>query len=236
MRVALYLAYNGTHFFGSQIQKETSRTVLGELESVLKKLGIEQKIVASGRTDKGVHATMQVCHVDLPQYWKDMKRLKKVLNEMIDDALHVKMIKQVNDDFHARYSAKKRTYRYIMKTTQFNPFEKDLVTFLENVNIQQIQKNISLFVGEHDFKFFMKTGSDVKSTTRTIYKAFVYKYKNYIILNFEANGFLRSQIRMMIGALLALSTQEIQAQLNCEKKYKFKPVPPNGLYLSKVTY
>lgn len=236
MRAALHLAYNGTHFFGSQTQTETSKTVLGELENVLKKLGIEQKVIASGRTDKGVHATMQICHIDLPPYWEDTQKLKRVLNEMLNDALHVKRIRLVNDDFHARYSAKKRTYRYIIKTEQSNPFEKDFVTFLKDVDFEKIQKNITLFVGEHDFKQFMKTGSEVKSTTRVIYKAFAYKHKGYIVLNFQANGFLRSQIRLMVGALLSLNAQQIQEQLNCSQKYKIKPAPANGLYLSKITY
>ncbi|ADN09336.1 tRNA pseudouridine(38-40) synthase TruA [Sulfurimonas autotrophica] len=236
MRVALHLAYNGTHFFGSQTQKETSKTVLGELENVLKKLGIEQKVIASGRTDKGVHATMQVCHIDLPPYWEDTQKLKRVLNEMLNDALHVKRIRPVSDDFHARYSAKKRTYRYIIKTTQSNPFEKDFVTFLKDINFENIQENIALFVGKHDFKQFMKTGSEVKSTTRIIYKAFAYKYKDYVVLNFQANGFLRSQIRLMVGALLSLNAQQIQEQLNCSNNYKIKPAPANGLYLSTITY
>lgn len=236
MRVALHLAYNGTHFFGSQTQKETPDTVLGELENVLKKLGIEQKVVASGRTDKGVHATMQICHIDLPPYWSDTKKLKKTLNKMLCDALHVKKITHVKDDFHARYSAKKRTYRYIIKTTSSNPFEKDFVTFLKNVDFESIEQNIHLFVGEHDFKQFMKTGSEITSTRRIIYKAFAYKYKGCIILNFQANGFLRSQIRLMVGALLTLKKEEIQKQLNCSQKYKIKPAPPNGLYLSKITY
>jgi len=236
MRVALYLAYNGTHFLGSQIQKETQNTVLGELENVLKKLGIAQRVVASGRTDKGVHATMQVCHIDLPPYWSDIKKLKKVLNEMLNDALHVKKIIHVKNDFHARYSAKKRSYRYIIKTTPCNPFEKDFVTFLQNVNFEQLRQNIALFVGEHDFKQFMKTGSQVKYTRRTIYKAFAYKHKNCIILHFEANGFLRSQIRLMVGALLILNAQQIQEQLKNSKKYNIKPAPPNGLYLSKIIY
>ena len=236
MRAALYFSYNGTHFLGSQTQKETSNTVLGELENVLKKLGIEQKVIASGRTDKGVHATMQVCHIDLPPYWNDLKKLKRVLNEMLCDALHVKKIIHVSDDFHARYSAKRRTYRYIIKTTQSNPFEKDFITFLKNVDFERIRQDIKLFIGEHDFKQFMKTGSDVKSTTRVIYKAFAYKYKGCIVLHFEANGFLRSQIRLMVGALLTLNAQEIQEQLNCSQKYKIKPAPANGLYLSKITY
>ena len=236
MRVALYLAYNGTDFFGSQTQKETSLTVLGELENVLKKLGIEQKVVASGRTDKGVHATMQVCHIDLPSYWSDIKKLQRVLNKMLCDSLYVKKINHVKDDFHARYSAKKRTYRYIIKTNKKNPFENDFVTFLENANFEQIQTNIKLFIGEHDFKQFMKTGSGVNSTTRVIYKAFAYKHKGYIILYFEANGFLRSQIRLMVGALLQLGENEIKEQLECSKKHKIKPAPPNGLYLAKITY
>jgi len=236
MRVALHLAYNGTHFLGSQTQKETSNTVLGELENVLQKLGIEQRVVASGRTDKGVHSTMQVCHIDLPPYWNDIKKLQRVLNKMLCDALHVKRINHVKDDFHARYSAKKRTYRYIIKTTQSNPFEKDFVTFLQTIDFEKIEQNIKLFIGEHDFKQFMKTGSDVNSTTRVIYKAFAYKYKEYIVLNFEANGFLRSQIRLMVGALLQLNENEIKEQLTCRKKHKIKPAPPNGLYLSKITY
>ncbi len=236
MRVALHLAYNGTHFLGSQTQKETSNTVLGELENVLKKLGIEQKVIASGRTDKGVHATMQICHIDLPPYWDDLQKLHRVLNTMLCDALHVKKITRVSNDFHARYSAKKRRYRYIIKATQSNPFEKDFVTFITHIDYKKIEQNIELFIGEHDFKQFMKTGSDVKSTKRVIYKAFAYKYKSYIVLNFEANGFLRSQIRLMVGALLQLNAYEIRQHLACTQTYKIKPAPANGLYLSKILY
>ncbi len=236
MRVAFYLSYNGTYFLGSQTQKETSNTILGELENVLAKLGIEKKVIASGRTDKGVHATMQVCHIDLPPYWSDLKKLKRVLNNMLCDAIYVKKIIHVSDNFHARYNAKKRTYRYIIKTAPSNPFEKDFITFLKDVNFETIQKNIQLFTGEHDFKQFMKTGSDINSTTRVIYKAFAYKHKGYIILHFKANGFLRSQIRLMVGSLLTLNAQEIRNQLNCSQKHKIKPAPANGLYLSKIAY
>jgi len=236
MRCALTLSYNGTHFLGSQTQKETSNTILGNLESTLKALGIEFKVVASGRTDKGVHATGQVCHIDLPPFWNDLKKLKRVLNEMLPKALHVEHIKKVDDDFHARYSAKKRVYRYIIKEGTSNPFMDDYISFLDNVDFEKLQKNIKLFVGEFDFKYFMKTGSDVGSTCREIYKAFAYEYKGYIVLNFEANGFLRSQIRLMVGALLSLEEDEIKKQLMCEKKYKVKPAKCNGLYLAKIKY
>ena len=236
MRVAFILAYNGTHFLGSQIQSESANTIFGNVEAVLLKLGIDSRVVASGRTDKGVHATGQVCHVDLPHFWSDLSKLKRVLNEMLPHAIRVKKVWHVKDDFHARYSAKKRVYRYIIKEAQSNPFEDDFITFIRHVDLKQIKQNIKLFVGEHDFRYFMKTGSDVKTTTREIYKAFAYKHKDYIILHFEANGFLRSQIRLMVGAVLKLNTNQIKEQLACKKNHKTKPAPPNGLYLAKIKY
>jgi tRNA pseudouridine38-40 synthase len=236
MKVAFTLAYNGTHFLGSQIQKETDNTVLGNVEAVFRQLGITERVVASGRTDKGVHATGQVCHVVLPPFWDDLTKLKRVVNTMLPPSIMLVKLNAVNDDFHARYSAKKRVYRYIIKTSRRNPFEHDFVTFLETVDFEKIQKNVQLFQGQHDFRQFMKTGSDVTSTTRIIYKAFAYKRSDMIVLYFEANGFLRSQIRLMVGALLVLDAQEIQEQLACSKTHKIKPASPNGLYLAKIKY
>jgi len=236
MKTALHLAYNGKAFFGSQIQKETSQTVMGVLTHVLSKLGINTQVVASGRTDRGVHATMQICHIQLPPYWDDLDKLLRVLNEMLPSSVVVKKIYKVDDDFHARYSAKKRTYRYLMKTTTRNPFEADFITFLPECDYEEITRNIKLFEGTHDFSNFIKTGSDEKSTIRTIYKAFAYKYKDIIVLHFEANGFLRTQIRFMVAALLHLDEEQICAKLACTKDYKIKPAPPEGLYLAKIKY
>ncbi|WP_373035490.1 tRNA pseudouridine(38-40) synthase TruA [Sulfurimonas sp.] len=236
MRCALILAYNGTDFLGSQSQKNSANTILGNLEKVLSQLGINYKIVASGRTDKGVHATGQVCHVDLPEFWDDLAKLKRVANEMLPPSIQIIAVKGVDAEFHARYSAKKRVYRYIIKESKSNPFEDGFVTFLDSVDFESIQKNIKLYIGEHDFVNFMKTGSDTKSSVREVYKAFAYRYKGYIVLNFEANGFLRSQIRLMVGALLKLDAKELQEQLECKKRYKVKPAPSNGLYLARIKY
>ncbi|WP_457745599.1 tRNA pseudouridine(38-40) synthase TruA [Sulfurimonas sp.] len=236
MRVALRFSYNGTHFFGSQIQKETKNTVLGEIESVLEKLGMPQRVVASGRTDKGVHATGQVCHIDLPTFWSDLAKLKRTFNMMLPSSIYLRNIQSVHSDFHARYSAKRRVYRYIIKKGERDPFLADFVSFYETIDKENITKNIGLFVGEHDFKYFMKTGSDTKSTLREIYKAFTYEHKGYFILYFEANGFLRSQIRMMVGALLTLQREAIEKKLTISKNYKIKPAPANGLYLARIIY
>ncbi len=236
MRVALILAYKGTSFLGSQVQSESSNTVFGNLEKVLAQLGINYRVVASGRTDKGVHASGQVCHFDLPDFWDDLAKLKRALNEMLPTSIQVKKIIHVADDFHARYSAKKRSYRYILKEGESNPFEADFVTFKEQIDFQKIEKNIKHFIGEHDFVNFMKTGSDTGSSTRIIYKAFAYKYKGYIVLHFQANGFLRSQIRLMVGALLNLEVQQIEDKLKSSYNHSLKPAPANGLYLAKILY
>ncbi len=236
MRVAFILAYNGTHFLGSQIQKSSQNTVFGQFEHVLQQLGIRGKTVASGRTDKSVHASYQVAHVDLPDFWTDLHKLKRILNEMLPSSITVKKVFSVADDFHARYSAKSRVYRYIIKPGQSNPFEADFVTFIDEANFNILQQNIKLFIGQHDFANFMKMGSDTKSSVREVYKAFAYQHKEYIVLYFEANGFLRTQIRFMVGALLNLSAQQIQEKLTLKMNHKLKPAPANGLYLSKVRY
>ena len=236
MRCSLTIAYNGTNFLGSQQQKETTNTILGNLEKVLTQININTKIVASGRTDKGVHATGQVCHIDLPEFWSDLTKLKRVLNSMLPPAIKIVKIKKAKDNLHARYDAKKRVYRYIIKEAKSNPFENDFITFLDKVDFDNIQKNIKLFIGEHNFKNFMKTGSDINSTTRVIYKSFAYRYKDYIVLNFEANGFLRSQIRLMVASILNLNEQQILEKLQCKKNHKIKPAPSNGLYLAKIKY
>lgn len=236
MRVAATLAYDGTNYLGSQIQSETNNTIFGELERVLLQLGIKFRVVASGRTDKGVHATGQVCHFDLPPFWSDTKRLLLTLNQMLPSSIKVAKIQVVDTEFHARYSAKKRSYRYILKVGDANPFEANFVTFIKELDFAQLEQNIRLFIGEHDFKNFMKTGSDVGSTSRIIYRAFTYRYKDYIILHFQANGFLRSQIRLMVGALLSLSKEEIEDKLKDIHNHKIKPAPSNGLYLAKILY
>ncbi len=236
MRVVITVAYDGTSYFGSQIQKETPNTVFGAIEKVFKALNVHSSPTPSGRTDKGVHATGQVFHIDLPEYWQDIQRLKAACNAMLPTTIQIKKIIEVETNFHARYSAKKRSYRYIIKDSPSNPFEHNYVTFLSDVNFKNIQENIALFKGEHDFENFMKTGSDTKSSLRVIYKAFAYKYKGSIILYFQANGFLRSQIRMMVGSLLSLSKEAIDEKLNLKKNHKIKLAPANGLYLVKIQY
>ena len=236
MRVKITISYDGSEFFGSQSQKHTSKTVLGTLQNVLLHLGIENPLIASGRTDTGVHATAQVCHLDLPPFWKDLNKLHTTLHRMLPLSITVKKITPVSDKFHARYSAVARSYRYILTTSRPSPFEAKYVTFIERIDFEKLQTNLQLFLGEHDFVNFQKTGSDVKSSVREIYHSFAYMYKNYTILHFKANGFLRSQVRLMCAAALKLEAPQIEAMLKNKECFKLKPAAPNGLYLTKIDY
>jgi len=236
MKIALTLAYDGTSYFGSQIQKETPLTIVGVLSKVLQQLGITDKVIASGRTDKGVHATGQVCHLSLPSFWNDVIKLQRTLNTMLPPDISVKKVVKVDENFHARYSAKKRVYRYVLKEGISDPFLSRFITFEKSVDIQTIAKNIKLFEGEHDFSYYMKTGSQTQNNIRTIYKAYAYKYKDFIVLYFEANGFLRTQIRFMVGALLNLNKKEIQDKLSLTYNHSLKPAKSQGLYLAKIKY
>lgn len=236
MRICITISYNGTTYLGSQTQTQTNNTIFNKIQNTLNEINIDSKPQVSGRTDKGVHATGQVFHIDIPEYWSDLKKLKDTLNKRFPKSIYVKKIIKVKNDFHARYEAKSRVYRYIIKKSKSNPFEDDLVSFYENIDFNNIQKNIKLFEGEFDFINFMKTGSEVNSTIRKIYKTNAYEYKDLIVLYFEANGFLRSQIRFMVGALLNLDDTQIKEQLSSKKIHKIKPAKANGLYLAKIKY
>jgi len=241
LKVKITISYDGSSFMGSQIQKSTTKTVMGVFQTTLLDLGITDTPIASGRTDRDVHATAQVLHVNLPAYWSDLKRLKSRLNYQLPKSLHVRDIREVDENFHARYSAKSRVYRYIISTDEPNPFETKYVCFVKRVDFKKLSKAIKLFEGEHNFKNFMKNGSDTKSSLREIYRAYAYKRGSKVILHFEANGYLRSQIRLMVGFLLAVSDEKLTEdqlleQLTCKAVHFRKLASPNGLYLAKIRY
>ena len=242
MKVAIIISYNGAHFKGSQVQKETSNTVMGKLYKALVALQIETKLHASGRTDAGVHAFKQVMHFQVPSFWSDISKLKYNLQKQLPSSIKIRKIYKVSKDFHSRYSAKRRVYRYILCDNRSNPFETDFVTFIDKkIDINTVTKTLKLFEGKHDFVFFKKNGGAEGKTVRTIFKTRVYTYKNKTIFYFEADGFLRSQIRLMVSFILKINGNELTnaqllEQLKGEKIYNRELAPPNGLYLSNIIY
>ena len=109
MNLKFEIAYDGSTFFGSQKQANKN-TVEDELLKAFKNINIDTKIVLSGRTDRDVHATGQVFNSFIPDYWEDLEKLKEILNNKLSKAVKIKKISKVNDNFHARFSAKKRVY------------------------------------------------------------------------------------------------------------------------------
>jgi tRNA pseudouridine38-40 synthase len=240
VRVKAVIAYDGSSFFGFQKQNTTDQTITGHLEHALHTLKIDSPIVASGRTDAGVHATGQVIHFDLPPYWNDLEKLKLNLNRKLQE-IHVKHITKVADDFHARFSAKRRLYRYVFKTQQPSVFEQKYIAYYDPFDSTLLQQALQSFVGTHDFRYFHKTGSEPHTTIRNVYRAYYRKEGKYHFIYFEANGFLRSQVRMMIESAMQcakkeMTITELKGQLAGEKRYNHRLAPPQGLYLARIFY
>lgn len=240
-RVKITLSYDGSAFMGSQQQPTTSQTVIGTLIIALERINIRSLPKGSGRTDRGVHATHQVMHLDLPNYWKDLQRLKEMLNLQLPPSMRIGRIEFVQSDFHARYSARRRVYRYVIKEAHSNPFENNYVTFVPSLDRFAISTAIKCFEGSHNFELFKKSGTDLDHFIRHIYRTYAYSHKGYFILCFEGNGFVRSQIRLMVGFLLRISagksTQEqLIEQLGCIKRHSTDIAPHNGLYLTHIHY
>lgn len=222
-----------------QIQRN-KKTVQGEIQKALKKLGIEKPLTHAGRTDRGVHALNQVITFEAQEFW-ELEKLKTLLNRMLLPNIYFKKLEKVDSSFHPRFSAKKRSYRYILskKTT---PFIANYTThYPEKIDLHLLKEALKIIEGEHDFEYFAKTGSVVNSYIRTIYKTNIFEYKDFVVIKFLGNGFLRSQIRILVNFLLEInegkeSLETLKKQLEKQKLHSKKLAPPNGLYLERIFY
>ncbi len=240
MRVKAVIAYDGSRFEGFQSQKHTANTVMGHLERSLKKLGVDSKIVGSGRTDRGVHATAQVIHFDLPSFW-ELERFGSYFQKNLGPFVQLRRLSAASANFHARFDAKSRAYRYILSSTSPSPFEAAYLCYEPHLHKESITQALRLFEGRHDFAYFMKTGSDTKSSIRTIYRTATYEYRGRFVLYIEGDAFLRAQVRMMVAFLLEISRgkltiAQLKEQLAKKARYSSTLAPPGGLYLCRVVY
>jgi len=239
-RVKATIAYDGGYFKGFQKQKSTPNTITGAIEKALRSLGITESIRGSGRTDAGVHATGQVIDFILPPFWNDLSKLQIALNRKLK-YIQFKHISFTEENFHARFSAKKRVYRYLFKTQKPSLFEQNHLSYYPTFDKTLLDKALKTFEGEHDFSNFIKTGTLTHTNIRTIYRAYHREYRNYHIIYFEANGFLRSQVRMMVEGAMRVgledwSLEKLKKQLNNKERTMTKLASPEGLYLAKIIY
>ena len=238
-KILMIVEYNGTNFHGWQKQKN-KRTVQGELEDKIKLLtGDEVKVEGSGRTDKGVHALGQVATVDIKKNIP-LVNFKKALNKLLSEDVCVKKVKSISSDFHPRFNAKRKTYKYVV-SKKLSALEHDLVTYYPNkVDVERMKKASKLFLGKHNFKAFCASGATVKDFEREIYDLKITEKGSKIIFEITGNGFLYNMVRIIVGTLLEI---EKVGEENILKAFKEgdrslvgKTMAPNGLYLKKVEY
>lgn len=243
MRYKITFSYDGSKFNGYQKQKGISNTIQGKIEDALKSINNnkETKFTSSGRTDKGVSAYMQVgsCNidVDITPY-----KLKRAMNTFLPDEIYVKNVEETNESFHPRYMVKEKTYVYKINMGEFNPIEKDYVNQLcKELDVDIIKSEIKDFEGTHDFSAFCSTEDKKEDCVRTIFKTSVKKDKNYLILSFTGNGFLKYMVRIMTGYLIDVSLGKreqgkIKEYLKTKEKVTTKTAAATGLYLKEVKY
>ena len=242
-RVKAILSYDGSQFYGFQRQKESTRhpTVANLIEEALKKLNISSPIMGAGRTDAGVHAFAQVIHFDIPLFWNDLEKLLHCLNTCLHPFVHIKSLHYVQNDFHARFSAKKRLYRYIMYDDAYQPHFSNYALHISSLDINILNEYAQYFVGTHNFGFFKKMGGAPTGDKRTIFKAGAYRFHHFIVLYFMGDAFLRSQVRMMTKILLDVTSghlckEAMIEQIQMKTKHSSLLAPASGLYLSRIYY
>lgn len=244
MRFLITLSYDGSNYKGYQKQPGMI-TIQEQIEKALTKINALKKtnFVSSGRTDKGVHAKMQCGHVDLDIDITEYK-LKRAMNSNLPNDIHVIKTKRVPESFHARYHVMEKTYEYYINTSEYNPIERNYVfQYNYKLNIDKMKKGIKYLLGEHDFRSFVTENKEKENCIRTIFKATVEKEKNGIIkFTFTGNGFLRYQIRNMVGILIQVGEEKKQPEyvktfLNKKDRSQGgKTAPPQGLYLADIKY
>lgn len=241
MRYLINFSYDGSNYNGYQKQKGLN-TIQGKLEEALKHINNKKdtKISSSGRTDAFVHANNQYAHFDIDVKITEEK-LKRALNSLLPEDIHVKSAKKVDDNFHARYMVKEKEYIYIINTGEYNPIERKYVyQFCQKLDEKKIKKALKYIKGTHDFSNLSSNEHEEKNTVRTIYSTKIKKENDYIILSFVGDGFLKYMVRIIVGLLIqvGLGKKDEKDIINIiEKKSNFKKVaPPEGLYLNNVTY
>lgn len=240
MRYLMTFSYDGTNFYGYQKQPKL-RTIEGELENALTFIngGKEVIVHSSGRTDRKVHAINQKAHFDLDKEIS-LYKLKSAINTYTGKDIYVKDIEVVDDNFHARYMVKKKKYIYKINVGEYNPIDRNYVfQYNKPLDINVMNNQIKYLIGTHDFSSFANMEDKKASYVRTIYDAYIESNKDIITITFIGNGFLKYQVRNMVGCLIETSTKNRNIKEILDKKNRCsygKIAPPEGLYLYDVEY
>ena len=245
MRLHATCAYKGTNYSGWQKQVNEP-TVQEEIEKVISRiLNVETSIQGSGRTDALVHANEQHFHFEVNDEKKiDIERFMYSINCLLPRDIAITSLEKVDESFHSRFSAKEKVYIYKISRKAKDPFKEDLYWLNPNpFDYELLVKSLSLFEGEHDFRCFTSKEEDEDNYVRNISKILVKEDNEDVIISFTGNGFMRYQIRFMVGTAVAVASKDedisyiknhLDSGVNREiVRYK---APGQGLYLDKVIY
>lgn len=239
----LVIEYDGTDFLGWQRQKQNSKTVQETIERSLKKVtGESVTLIAAGRTDTGVHAANQVVNF---KTGKDLNPEKLVysLNSVLPDSITVKKMSRVSEDFHARYSAKGKEYIYRISSAKKSIGGNYYTILNYDLDFNKIDELMEFFKGGHNFRSLCKNIEDKHNFSCNVTKL-SYSKKNRnteLIFSIEANRFLHSMIRAMLGCVIdtargKLDINEVKKKFLKGEKIKTTYLPAKGLTLNKIYY
>lgn len=243
MRYRIDFSYDGTNFNGYQLQPKL-RTVQNELEKAASYLNRQNdtSVQSSGRTDRGVHALNQVAHFDL-DIEIPLDKIKRGLNSNLPSDIHVIKVTKVSDHFHARFSVKKKEYIYKINTLEYNPMMRNYIyQYNRKLDIDKMKEAILYFEGTHDFTSFVSSEDEREDKVRTIYKTNIKEKNGIIEIVFQADGFMKYQVRNMVGILIEIGNgkkniSDVKTILERkDRKVSVKTAPAEGLYLKKVWY
>lgn len=242
-RIALCVCYDGSNYHGWQHQEEVSSVQQAVEHAVSRVANHPVTVICAGRTDAGVHATGQIVHFDT-----DADRTERSwvfgTNTNLPADISISWAKQTTPDFHARFSAVSRTYRYIIcnQATRLGIFHKAMTWHYKSLDVERMQAATPYLLGEHDFSAFRGAGCQANHAVRTIHDLTVKKQGRLIVVEVTANAFLLHMVRNIVGVLIAIGEGEQQPEWALDvlrtrdRRCAGMTSSPHGLYLVNVEY
>lgn len=241
--IKLTIEYDGKEYGGWQKQPN-KLNIQGEIERAIYNITKEEvDLIGSGRTDAGVHAFGQIANFKTNSNIS-IEKMAIAINSQLKNSIVVKKAEEVDERFHSRYNAKRKTYRYVINNTEYGSaiYRNLEYHFPIKLNVENMKEAAKFFEGEHDFKAFKSSGTSGKNSVRTIYKAEVRTDGERILIELTGNGFLYNMVRIISGTLLdvglgKIEPSEIEDIINSKDRTRAgKTLPAHGLYLVKVNY
>jgi tRNA pseudouridine38-40 synthase len=243
MKYKMTISYDGTNYGGWQVQPNTlsiQALIQDGLKTILR---TPTPLIASGRTDAGVHAFGQVAHFNTEEEL-DLYSILYSLNGILPRDIRIHEITAVPDTFHARFSVKKKIYHYHLHLSPVqDPFRFLYSTHIRvPIELTLMKKALPAFIGTHDFSAFAGAGCGSKNPVKTLYRLEMAPETDGIRLEFEGDGFLYKMVRNIVGTLLEVAQNKLpinalpQILAQKDRRYAGPTAPPKGLFLYKVQY